>query len=197
MTTSAAILAGGRSRRFGSPKHLAVFGGATLLERAIALAEAFSDDVFVVVGPGTHLPSFDRPVRRDLFPEKGPIGGIHAALVHARFDRVAVVPCDLPLLVPPLYRVLLDRMEGHEPVVARSHRGLEPLVSIWPRDWRKVLEDAIASGRYQLLDFLAANPHTEVDLPRVMDSYDPLWFTNVNTPEDLKRVETNAPGKRR
>jgi molybdopterin-guanine dinucleotide biosynthesis protein A len=47
---SAAVLAGGRSRRMGSDKRELAVGGVPLLARAVAAVQAVADDVQIVVG---------------------------------------------------------------------------------------------------------------------------------------------------
>ena len=94
-----AILAGGRSTRFGSDKALATLDGQALIDR-VAEALAPQVDALIVVGrshPGmTCIP--DRPA-----PDLGPLGGIAAALHHAEthgFAQVLTVPCDAPSCPP-------------------------------------------------------------------------------------------------
>lgn len=91
MRVLGAVLAGGRSRRFGSDKALAEWRGRPLVDH---VAAALVPHVERVVICGRDLP--DRPG-----PGLGPLGGINAALAHAAvhgFDRVLVAPCDTPLL---------------------------------------------------------------------------------------------------
>src|SRR3546814_16509904 len=74
-----AVLAGGRSSRFGSDKALAMLDGRTLLDHAAA---ALGAHVVTVVICGRHVPGMhglaDRPAAA-----MGPLGGRNAALVHA------------------------------------------------------------------------------------------------------------------
>ena len=44
------ILAGGAGRRIGGGKPLRMLGGVTLLDRALAIARAWSDEVLVADG---------------------------------------------------------------------------------------------------------------------------------------------------
>src|SRR5687767_2467148 len=95
-----AVLAGGRSTRFGAPKPLATFLGEPLVARAIAALTPVCADVVVV----THLPEIGLALGcrtlTDHVPAAGPLAGLHAALRYARAlgrDGVVLLACDMPL----------------------------------------------------------------------------------------------------
>ena len=83
-----AVLAGGRSSRFGSDKAAATWKGRSLAEHAAALIAQHVDRV-VTVGPGD-IPDLPEP-------GLGPLGGIAGALDHAAgqgFTSVLTIGCD-------------------------------------------------------------------------------------------------------
>ncbi|MFM9108738.1 MAG: molybdenum cofactor guanylyltransferase [Chloroflexota bacterium] len=125
---SAAVLAGGMSRRMGSDKALlpATPGGQTLLERALATVSDVADETFIVASGRPEYERFGVPVVADLHPGAGALGGIATALRAARCERCLVVACDMPFLNP----VLLNAMIG------------------WPGDW-DVLAPSIAGESRQ------------------------------------------------
>ena len=95
-----AVLAGGRSRRYGGDKSNALVGGRPLIERAIAALEQVVQDVVVVTSrqlpDGVVTPSIP-----DRFVDAGPLGGLHAALhtaVEYGSSGVLLLACDMPLL---------------------------------------------------------------------------------------------------
>ena len=51
-----------------------------------------------LVGSRERHASLDLPVIEDLDPGKGPLGGIHAALLHSKAPLSLVVGCDMPFL---------------------------------------------------------------------------------------------------
>ncbi|MBA4356013.1 MAG: molybdenum cofactor guanylyltransferase, partial [Novosphingobium sp.] len=87
-----AVLAGGQSTRFGSDKALAELGGRTLLARAVEALEGMCDAVVVIgreTAPAPTLPDWPRA-------GMGPLGGIAAALHHARdAGYEAVLTCSV------------------------------------------------------------------------------------------------------
>ena len=114
-----AVLAGGRSSRFGSDKGTALFGGTTLADHAAAAIAPFVGEVIRVGGADgiVDLPS----------PGLGPLGGIAAALDHAGrhgFDSVVTIACDMPRLPDGLAAALLRR--------APSYCVEAPVLGHWP-----------------------------------------------------------------
>ena len=98
-----AVLAGGRGRRFGGPKAEASVDGIPMVGRAVAALSEVVGEVVVVssrpVGP------VEATVIPDQTSDAGPLGGLEAALLHARasgYEGVLLLACDLPLVGPEL-----------------------------------------------------------------------------------------------
>lgn len=115
-----AILAGGRSRRFGSDKALALLpDGRTLLDHAAAGLAPHVARVVICGRPGGLA---DRPE-----PDLGPLGGLNAALHHALahgFAGVLSSACDMPIY-PAVLPALLMR-DGP------AFLAGQPLLGWWP-----------------------------------------------------------------
>lgn len=117
MRTLGAVLAGGRSRRFGSDKAVAMLDGQTLLDHARAALAPHCEAVVVVGRPGG-IADWPRP-------DMGPLGAIAGALRHAAangFDQVLTAPVDCVRLPPDLR----DRLEP-----AASFAESQPVVGLW------------------------------------------------------------------
>jgi molybdenum cofactor guanylyltransferase len=197
---SAAILAGGQSRRMGTDKALLRPrpDGKGVLAIVIKAAGTVSDDVFVVAPR--------RPAYVDLgcrlVPERalgaGPLSGVEAALRAARHDRCLVLACDLPLLSASLLHRLTtwpcDRDAlvplVPDPFIDGGFRP-QPLVAVYERRCLSRVSALIDSGERRLgalldrLDvcFIPPGALTEVDP-------DLRSFLNLNTPADLEQVLT-------
>lgn len=130
------VLAGGRSRRFGSDKAALEVAGRTLLARTVALLQAVTDRVFVSV----RADQVDDELRSvfplivDDEPELGPAGGLLAA--HRRHDAVAwfVVACDMPSLDEVTVRDLVQSRNARRGATAYrspANGEAEPLCAIY------------------------------------------------------------------
>ncbi|NJD20370.1 MAG: molybdenum cofactor guanylyltransferase [Gemmatimonadetes bacterium] len=184
-----AVLAGGEGRRFGGPKAEAAVGGVPMVERAGALLGAVVDSVVVVTS--RPLSSPPAPELADRVPGMGPLGGLDAALRHARergFAGVLLVACDLPLLTPALVRGVVDALGVH-PAVAPARRGggVEPLCAAYRVEVLEAVERRLTlEDRSLHALFRDVGGHA---LPVAAEGIaNP--FLNVNTPEERGRAET-------
>lgn len=169
-----AVLAGGRSRRFGSDKAVALLDGMSLIDRAIA---ALSPQVAAVLICGREMPGHasvaDRPR-----PDLGPLGGIAAALTYALaggYDAVVTVPCDTPALPADL----VERLSAVGTAVVVSNF---PVVALWPASLADQLDDHLATSQDRSVrGWVAATGAASVEI---------AGLDNINTPADLSRYRS-------
>jgi molybdopterin-guanine dinucleotide biosynthesis protein A len=167
-----AVLAGGQSSRFGSDKALAEFRGHTLLAHAVDTLSGWCEYV-VVVGRGTApaptLPDWPRA-------GKGPLGGIAAALHHARDeDYDLLLTCGVDSLGLPEN---LPELLGSAPAFLAT----QPIVGLWPVLGPTSVVGAIEAilhgeGPHSLKRFTKAIGARAVDCPAAP--------ANINTQADL------------
>ena len=168
-----ALLVGGASTRFGSPKALARFAGETLAERAHRVLSSAFDRVIVVgkAADGLELPF---PVLDDGSEVRAAIVGVAAALRLGDAERVVVLPTDMPLVTTELLLALADGAQGAEAAVPQSG----PLPGAYRRSVLPVLERRIAAG-----DLALRQACLELELHTVQ--WDDAQLRNVNTPAEL------------
>lgn len=119
-----AVLAAGASRRYGSPKQLAVIAGETLLHRAARVAAAWAsraEDRRAFVVLGAHLAYVDLEVVINPRWEEGISTSIHAAVHAARdADALLITLCDQPGITADDLDLLM-RIDA--PIVAASYEN--------------------------------------------------------------------------
>ena len=181
------VLAGGASRRMGRDKAALTLHGRPQLEWARELLARHCDAVFISIRAGQQ----DDPVRRgqpvivDANDGAGPIAGIAAAQAMHPGHAWLVLACDLPFVDDACIQTLVSHRDGR-PVVAfaSTHDGLpEPLCAIYEPAAGEGVRAAIASGRNCPRKFIIGTGVALLQQP------DPAALDNVNTPDELARVE--------
>ncbi len=182
---SAAILAGGRGVRMGGPKPTLEVGGRRLIDRAVEVCQEVFERVVVVRGDPRRppIPGLGVPQLPDAWPGYGALGGVHAALRACNVDGVLILASDMPSMEAGFLRELVDQDDGADVLVPRSRSGLQPLAAVYRRSCLPVVE---ASLREDIRQIIAFYPKVRV-LEYGVDDREEL-FTNVNTPEDLRRA---------
>lgn len=173
-----AVLAGGRSTRFGSDKAMAPMAdGGTLLDHACA---GLAPHVRALVICGRALDGADHYTPVSLpdrpAPDMGPLGGLNAALHYAQvhgFTGVLTTGCDMPLYPPQLPALLI----GQQAAILKGQQ----LLGWWPTALAAALDAHLAQDNNRSirgwLDHIDARI---VDVPG-------LVLPNINRPEDMDR----------
>ena len=181
------VLTGGRSSRMGQDKAFLEFAGETLLSRALTLARSVASDVHLV-GSKAKFSSYGDVVE-DVYPNHGPLGGIHAALRSSSSDQNLVLAIDMPLLQAPLLSLLLERANESGAIVTVPHLagGWQPLCAVYRREFADAAERALQADSNKIDPLFA-----DVTLAEINEQ-DLSWlgftadaFRNLNTPEDLR-----------
>ena len=180
---SGAVLIGGKARRFGADK-------ATYLHRGKPLAEWVLDslveaDERYLVGRSS-LPWTPLPCYPDLRPGGGALSGVHAALVHARCDWVAIAACDLPNLSADFWRFLASRRGDASAVTPLGPSGrLEPLAAFYHRSLLHLVESRLAADQLAIHQLVEQTGARVVAWRELAGRFTHDLFANVNRPSDL------------
>ncbi len=184
------ILAGGKSTRMASDKAFLELAGKPLIARAVELARAVSRDVKIVGAP-KKFAAFG-PVVSDVYMDRGPLGGIHAALTASSTDWNLVMGVDLPFITAEFLKYLVSEAQSSGAVVtvpSTSHY-FEPLCAIYRAEFRATAERALSAGNNKIDALFSEVPLrviTEEELARA--GFTPAIFRNLNTPEDWTRAK--------
>ena len=188
MTVAGIVLAGGMSRRFGSPKAFARMASKYFYEIAFDALDPHCDEVVIVSRPELlDRHAAGEKVISDLpeFAGLGPLAGILSAMESVEADRYIVLPCDMPYINAEVIRRLLMSHEKDVTSVISDGRH-HPLVSVWDRDMKDMLRKMLESGQLRVMTLL-----NEVEMTwipgNVLTENEGLVFTNVNTPDVLER----------
>jgi molybdopterin-guanine dinucleotide biosynthesis protein A len=189
-SVAAAILAGGRARRFGGAIKAALeIGGRRIFDRQYDVLHAVASTVFVVGDAPGPWAGHGLRIVPDEIPAAGALGGIYTAIVASPCDRTLVVGCDMPFLSAPFLERLLD-VEDADAVMPRGPRGYEPLCAVYGKACAPGIRERIARGALEAAVPPAGVRVTEIG-PAEIARFDPegLLFVNVNTPHDYARAK--------
>jgi molybdopterin-guanine dinucleotide biosynthesis protein A len=191
-----ALLAGGKSTRYGKPKALAPMAGRPMAVWPLnALKNQFTH-VVLLSGDEELAQILACPHRGDRISGQGPLGGLVTALHWARelgLEGVFLLACDLPLVDGSLVaRILAHGFRGRSALVPASPGplGVEPLCAAYALSCLSPAEALLASGRRSMMDLLERVPVSTVPMASLGgEAAAARQFRNVNSPEDGRGVE--------
>jgi molybdopterin-guanine dinucleotide biosynthesis protein A len=204
MDVAGFVLAGGRSSRMGSEKALVEFAGEPLVVHALRTLR-LAGVTGSIAGARLPLECF-APVVADTEPDRGPLGGICAALASTEANWAVFLPVDLPLLPALLVTFLLQEAqdEGTAVTVASVDGFAQTFPAVVRRAALPWLRAALQSGRggcfaafQAAAEGLRKSIHV-VPIERVVKEWElallkelpvQYWFLNVNAPADLLRAK--------
>jgi len=192
MEVTSIVLAGGKNLRLGRSKALEVIGGKSLIERIVERLEPVTNQFLLV----TSREQSDFPanseieVLTDIYPDRGPLGGIYTGLLASRSSRSIAVACDMPFLNTELLGNMVELSHGFDAVVPRWQNGmLEPLHAVYAKNCLDIMKKRLENdqlGIYRFLNEINVRYIEEEECKR----FDPelLSFFNINHEADLKRA---------
>jgi molybdopterin-guanine dinucleotide biosynthesis protein A len=185
LSVSAAIIAGGKSKRMGQDKAWIELDGEPLITRVANVLAEVADEVIVVANEPRYA-SLGLRVVKDRYPEGGALGGIATGVGAASHDTVLVAACDMPFLSAEVWRLLVGHIGDADVVIPRIGGEYETLHAIYTKACLPHMARALAENRLRVIAFF-----DQVRVEAVEESelrgVDPELraFTNVNTPEEL------------
>jgi len=188
--TEAAILAGGRARRFGGrDKSRLLVGGRTILERQIEALTPCVSRIMLVGSTGDAAGDPRLVAVADRVGDRGPLGGLDAAL-DAAGGPVLLLACDMPFVTTPLLADLIAKLDGVDAVVPRTERGYHPLCGVFAPQCRGPVRARLDAGHLRLRDLLTDLRVRTVDGDDLARFGEPNWLlANVNTQADLDALK--------
>lgn len=126
----------------------------------------------------------------DIYPECGPVGGLHAALKACRSDALFCVTCDMPLITAELVQELCNQMtEEIDAVILKEDGRIHPTCGIYRKSAVNIFEQQILEGNYRMMRVLDRLRVKYVTIDPQTGSWQ---LKNINTPEDLRELKMEA-----
>ena len=186
---SGVILAGGAGKRFkGIIKPKILVEGKTIISRIFeSFDDIFNEIIIVTNAPDEFIGYGPCKITGDQFMNKGPLGGIHAALKMTGSEAIFVVAGDMPYLDKNyITRQIESFAHGNcEVLIPKINKFIEPLHGIYSRSILNLLEDYLINNKDNAIHkFIGL---TDVRYMQIADSEDSSRaFMNINSPTDIK-----------
>ena len=191
---SCIILIGGKSLRLGRDKALEQLGANNLTERVLQTVSSFKTEIILVENSKVSHRQFNNfPKLRyttDVYPGKGPLGGVYTGLIDSNTSYNLVVACDMPLLNVGLLHYMVEQAPGFDMVIPRTGNYVEPLHAVYSKRCLGAMKKLIERNVLQINRLLPSLNIRYIE-PEEIDRFDSrhLSFININTEADLKKAK--------
>ena len=199
MQTSAIILAGGFSRRFGSDKGLVLLRDKPLVRHLIDKVSPVVDEILVIVSSKEQKKNFEPVVENnaklviDKDDTQSPLVGTITGFESANSEYSLLLPCDAPLVSTQIIQFLLDTCTNRHAVIPRWPSGyLEPLQAVYhTKSALTAARTALKTGHLNMRSMIDNLKGVCYISTMVLEQLEPrlVSFFNINTPHDLKKAE--------
>lgn len=188
---TAALLAGGQSRRMGRDKTFLPITwqgkSVPLWERQLSILKSVEAAELVISGPVKEGYPTSVAVFDDEWQGVGPLGGIATCLSRMSNGLLLVLAIDLPRVQPSFLQRLLTGSEAGCGIVPTLNNHFEPLIAVYPK---AALDPALAQLRerdYVLQHFVDRLLEQRLVTDYEVEAGEQYQLENWNSPEDLKK----------
>lgn len=188
------ILAGGESRRFGSPKAFAEKEGKPFYHYSISVLKPFVTSVLLITNP--KLESLFKQREKDVeivtddkdYLGQGPLAGIYTAMKKVKADWYVVIPIDVPFMEQQVIEKLISNIDSDFEVIVPTLSGkIQPLISIYHCSMKDRIKEQLDSEKRAAHQLLKISEVKYV----AMDKHKP--FVNINNYTDYQRwIQKNS-----
>ena len=192
----AAILAGGKSRRFGVDKSTTKLGDKTLIEHTISKIEKkFSEILIISNNQEIKVDKKNVFVLKDCIQgQLGPLIGVLSAMKwvetnNKKYDWVATFPCDTPFfdisIIDEIKR--FSKKNNKKLYFLKSGEKRHNIFGLWSIQLKEVLEEDINNNFRKVEEWANKIGLETININnKKFDS-----FLNINTQEDLEEAKKN------
>jgi molybdopterin-guanine dinucleotide biosynthesis protein A len=178
------VLAGGRSRRMGTPKAWLGWHGSTLLRRTCGVvARGVGGPVVVVRAPGQELPELpdDIVVVDDAREGQGPLQGLLAGLEAVDCEVAFAASTDMPFLHPRFVAAVCNAARDADAAVPHLGGFRQPLAAAYRTALTPLVGELVANGQMKpAFLFERCDTRWLDELPH------PESVRNLNEPQDYE-----------
>ncbi len=192
----AAILAGGKSRRFGVDKSTTKLGDKTLIEHTVSKIEKkFSEILIISNNQEIKVDKKNVFVLKDCIQgQLGPLVGVLSAMKwvetnNKKYDWVATFPCDTPFfdisMIDEVKRI--SKKNNKKLYFLKSGEKRHNIFGLWSIQLKDILEKDINNNFRKVEEWA-----DKIGLETININHEKFdSFLNINTKEDLEEAKKN------
>jgi len=178
------LLAGGKSARMGTSKAELLYEGKTFLQHMLDKARGLGIEKCYISGYDARRE--DVRTVWDVYPNRGPLSGLHASLKAMDTPYCLVLPVDAPKLPAEILEGLLqchEERENDKVLIWEHGVRQEPLIAVYPTNMADSIEAMIrdhAAPVFRAIDSWGFDSF-RMEMPEEQ-------IININTPELYKKL---------
>ena len=174
----------------GFNKALLDFNGRPLISVVVDRVRPLTDRILISSNDNSSYGFLNFPVVPDRFMDCGPLAGFHAAMLWSVSSLYLMLACDLPNLKSPLLSTLVTLAAGADAVIPRTEDGVvHPLCAVYRRTCLPSIERALRQGTNKVVETFLNDTLVVRWVAPDEGQYVPADLANINTPEDLQRLD--------
>ncbi len=185
---NAIVLSGGKNSRIRTNKAFIEFFGISLIANIVEKLRTVFDDIIIVTNNPQEYENLKVKIVKDIFPEKGPLGGIYSGLSYSDTEYNFVSACDMPFVSMNIIKSLIKLRKGYDVVVPADNQYLEPLFALYSRNCLPAIERNIGAGKLAIRSFYEEIELLKMGWKQLVEPEITDPFLNINTPQDLEKA---------
>ncbi|MEK5443768.1 molybdenum cofactor guanylyltransferase [Fredinandcohnia sp. FSL W7-1320] len=187
------LLAGGESRRFGSPKAFAQFQNKYFYEYAVDALKDNVDQLYIVSHPVLEEQFRNEAsisIIQDLpeFQGNGPLAGIFTVMQKTNSDWYVILPCDTPFVTDNLVKQLITftNDQSIDAIVPIINDRQQPLIAVYHARVAKKIEQLLKDKKLKMTQLLGTcNVKFVTDQDLQLQG---MEFENINNKTEYEKI---------
>ena len=188
-TLTAALFAGGESRRMGADKATLSLNGEPLWSRQVRiLRELLPAKLMISARSKPDWCPADVEVVRDEPPSRGPLTGLAAALGKIQTTHLLAFAIDLPQMTSAQLKKLWALARPGVGIIPQNEEFIEPLCALYPIEAVSEAREALSGEDVSLRAFISTLAAQKRIRFYTITKSERSIYQNANTPEEWKRI---------
>ena len=188
-----AVLAGGKSQRFGEDKSQVKLNGKFLIDYILSEIIDEFKEILIVSNNQIKFKNYENiSLINDFKKDQGPLGGVLSAMKWAKeknnkYKWISTFPVDTPFYKKEILQKFLSEINSKESKLffIKSNNTRHNIFGIWSIDLMKKLENDLNEGQRKVELWANSVGVKVIDIDFIND--DP--FFNINTKGDLEKAK--------